>query len=470
MKSKGNNIKEAVEIKTKKEPINKTKQIEFLEPVKNQKGELIWLCREANGKRKSFSIVARDYPPYKKNSKLLLCNQLEAFFMGPPLLVLDEGLWKYPIAKSMKNLDIVEIYNQIINLARKVIVFSEEVEYKILTLWVLSTWKLGCWRSVGFPIFVGLPESGKSTCMSFLNQLSFRGVKMSGSTDLVISRLSDCWNVTMLFDEAHDDLKKGMRYKFIKDSYKKDGRYIKCDNKNDTGIISLNNFGFKAFAGETLVNFDEAIQSRGIIFQMIKSKPEYYIEEVMDEFISLRTKLLNYRYTYQNPSILPKNHVFGGRLDEIFSSILRTAFQIHVPVTDILRFARGNIITRKEWLKNTPEYEVLTMLLYRQKITKTDTIFNCPSVDLRTLLYDLNWLKIKQDVDNSSFWHKLMVDKSRYLGKILSRLGIKTYRTCSVRYVVFDHRNLSILKRLWEKYSVTISENRLLGLNAWENL
>lgn len=462
MKSIGNNIKEAVK--------TQTKEIEFLEPVKNQEGDLVWLCRDAPNKRRSFYIIPRNFPPYQENSKLLLCNQLEAFTMGAPILISDGELWNYPIAKSMKNLDMAETYNQILNLAKKVIIFSEEVEYKLLTLWTISTWKLGCWRSVGFPIFVGPPESGKSTCLSFLNQLAFRGVKMSGSTDLVIPRLSDQWNVTMLFDEAHDDLKKGMRYKFIKDSYKKDGRYIKCDNKNETGIISLSNFGFKAFAGETIVNFDEAIQSRSIIYQMVRDKPKCYIEEMKDEFISLRTKLLNYRYNYLNPLILPKNHIFGGRFDETYSSIFRTAFQLHIPVTDIFRFVIGNNVIQNEWLKNTAEYEVLTILLYRRKIAKSETGLNFLSIDLLTLLYDLHWIENKQEARDSLSWQKKMTDKARELGKILLRMGLKTTRTHGIRYFVFNERNMKILEYLWKKYDVTLTGNKLLGLNAWENL
>jgi hypothetical protein len=121
---------------------------------------------------------------------------------------------------------------------------------------IISTWKEESWHKIGFPVFIGPYNSGKTTCLHAIAQMGYRIVKAINPSFASMPRLTHYHRGGLLIDEAHDKLNprtNSEMLSFIKDSYKRGSLYLNCDNKNQKEIIAIKNFGFKAHSGA--INF-----------------------------------------------------------------------------------------------------------------------------------------------------------------------------------------------------------------------
>jgi len=196
--------------------------------------------------------------------------------ISEPVTVVDKEfavrkiLWELPELKTFEQLDMHEVYNNMLEISKKVLGFSEEIEYKIFNLWIISTWKQECWDTVGFPVFIGPYNSGKSTCLQTIAQMGYRIVKSINPTFAVMPRLTHYHRGALLIDEAHDSLNPGtnsQKLGFIKDSYKRGSTYLSCDNNNQKGVVATKNLIKKVLWQQRILDLRLLLEKRVLILR-----------------------------------------------------------------------------------------------------------------------------------------------------------------------------------------------------------
>jgi len=347
-------------------------------------------------------------------------------------------LWELPKYKDYDNLSMVDVFNEMMELTKKTIYFSESIEYKILNLWIISTWKQECWHTIGFPVFIGPHNSGKTTCLQAIAQMGYRFVKAINPSFASMPRLTHYHRGGLLIDEAHDRLNprtNSEMLSFIKNSYKKGSLYLTCDNNNQKGIVAIKNFGFKAISGEK--TFNPALLSRSIIFNMEEEKDKLPIKYVFKDFEEIRSKLLCYRINFDNPPDLGEEYILKGRTREIFESIISTGLHIGVDVEDVIRYAQEKEKEELDARKDTEEYEILE--------TINEIGLDRTSMPLREIINGLGWDEGSEKETQNNYKH---------LGRILKKLELKTTKKSKGRHIVLNNKNLKILDRLFKRYDI----------------
>lgn len=356
------------------------------------------------------------------------------------------GVWRIPIWKD-GDVDVYDLYDSMNVLMHDLVVFPEEIHYKIIILWILSTWKLDCWETVGFPVFRGIIGSGKTRALNIIDQLAYRNVACSSATFSAIARLSHYWHVSLTIDEANNKLNKRTErgaelLDFIKQSYKKGSKYISSDLNDQEEVRATNNFGFKAFAGER--SFDPALVSRGIDIFMEKSNPiGKKLEYFKDDFDRVRSMLLDYRYKISDPPDLGEEFELNGRTREVYESIIATGRHMGQDVDDVIEFAKMKEAEAEEDLQGTIESEILQIIKNKSEDAKNKTLENYDApekVFLNDICEILGWTETKQ--------------KQR-IGYILKNMDIKTKRTREGRTIsIIDRTNSKRLGYLYRRYKV----------------
>lgn len=362
----------------------------------------------------------------------------------PPI---DKDLWPLPIWKDIKtdDLDMQNTYLELLNLIKQCIVFSEEMDYKIYTLWIISTWKQEQWDTIGFLIFRGLISSGKTRALDIIKQIAYRPIQATGISMPALFRFTDIYNTTILVDEIDNKIDKrteGGRIwlDYLKPSYRRGSCYYTADKEDQDKIKKYRNFGFKAFAGEK-GGFDRAMFDRSITFHMDQNVPEALeLKQLQPEFERIRTMLLNYRFKFMDPPELPDTIDIPPRTREIYSSILRTALHIGIDIDDILKIITEREKEKLEELQNSDEYFVLSAVAnISQTTTNTLTgVEDAPeTVSYRDIAEYLNW----ED------------EKRQKIGYVFRRLGLKTKRQKDGYVVsVVDEKNRNHLSQLYKRF------------------
>jgi len=427
------------------------------EPVLNKEGKPLWLTKEKDKfwlkepvlwrcNRCGAFIQATSGKPSKCYTEQGGCNLASTFTKVADTI--DTSLWKLPTWTDLSKLDMLIVFNTMLALIKKLLVFPEEILYKIYILWIISTWKLEHWDSVGFPTFIGIPNSGKTRALLVIAELAYRALKTSGVSQAVIPRLCHYHNVTLLIDEAHDRLnpRKNMGSEllnFVKDSYIRGSTYITCDNDDQSKVVVARNFGFKAIAGEK--SFNPALLSRSLVFWMDKDEPEIpklsYAEKDLQ---SLRSQLLAYRFKTGCPPDLGRDFCLKGRTREIFESIISTGKHIGVGVEDIIEYAKNRDRESAEDLKDTVEYDILAAIKNCQENPHTGD-------DPRRILIDrilngIGWFPPEET--------ELRKNRQK-IGYILKNMSLKIKRTTDGRAIyVYETHNERRLEKLNKRYGI----------------
>jgi hypothetical protein len=208
-------------------------------PIYSLKPHGLWKCRKCGAETQSIT----EKPDYCKSG-----DHSSTFERVTKIIKPD--LWKIPHWEDIE-INKKELYENMLTIIKNLIVFSDEIEYQIYTLWIMSTWKLEAWDTVGYPVFIGIPNSGKSQALLVIHNLGYRAPKASGVKSASIPRLCHYYNVTLLIDECHNKLNPKTEtgselIDFCKDSYKRGSVYITCDNDDQEELKVTRNFGFKA--------------------------------------------------------------------------------------------------------------------------------------------------------------------------------------------------------------------------------
>lgn len=368
--------------------------------------------------------------------------------------IINKNLWKIPIWENIpvEDLDMLGVYDDMLRLVKRCIIFPESLHYKLFTLWVISTWKTGHWSSVGFPLFLGDHDSGKTRALDIIRELAYRMIHSAGTTFPAMVRATHFYQAGLIIDEASDRLNRKSEtgremLNFVKPSYRDGSRYTAADKDDPEKINSYRNFGFKSFAGER--SFDLALISRSITFVMQQADPEvpelYYIQDELDE---LQTKLLNYRYKTGQPTDLGMDFVLKGRLREVFGCIISTAMHIGQPYQDIIDYALNIKKEQQEDLLGTLENDILVIIKSSEEMQTTidgSELDDAPEyVHFKDLLEG-----IYPDMESPDEKR----NNGQQIGYAVRRLRLKTKKLHGRNVIPLHHkRNASRLKYLYMKY------------------
>jgi len=344
-------------------------EMEILEPVLDENENPRWLIRE-NGKFELMypntwkcPICKHMVVSEKKPKKCGTCKEKRDFERITRNI--NPDIWKLPLWEdiSTEKLDMKNVYNFIYEQIKRLIVFPEEIQYKLFILWSISTWKVDVWSTVGFPSFLGIPDSGKTRALDVLRQICYRMIHASHVTFPAMVRATHVFGAGVLVDEAQTKLNPRTEggkemISFLKTSYRRGSTYTVADKEDPYDLIVYKNFGFKAFAGER--GSDYAMATRSITFYMDKSKPEIPdLKYVQNELDIIQTILLNYRYKIDDPPDLGIDFVLDGRMREIFEGIIATGKHIGIDIDDVIQYVKERKEEIESRLQDTIEYEIL---------------------------------------------------------------------------------------------------------------
>jgi len=455
---------------------------EFLEPVYNEKKELCWLTikyiQKTIGKPKSIKKTitenkqVAEIPVFEfKSQGLWLCPKCgnlihsvpdapiycykeqggcgKQTIFKPYTKIINPDFWKIPIWNDIP--DTTGIYQELYDVVKKCVIFVEDIQYKIYSLSIINSYFMDQWETIGYLAFIGLIESGKSRALDIISETGWRMINAgSGISFPAMVRGTHLYGAGILIDEAHDKLtsskKQGYSEKcqemidFIKPGYRKGSHYIIADKEDPDKIISYNNFGFKAFAGER--EFDRATMSRCIDFQMEQDYPEIQnLKEIRNKFEIIQTKLLNLKYKRNTPiPEIPQDIGINGRNFEIFSPIIRTAMYLGIEYKDVVEYAKQRKEEEIESFRNSEEYEVLKAIKGGEENEK---LFDAPEkISYSEIISRMGWEYDK--------------DTGQRIGYILNRkLQLKTKRENTGTVLLLnDPKNDRKLKYLYRRYKV----------------
>ncbi|MCX6706498.1 MAG: hypothetical protein NTV24_05395, partial [Candidatus Woesebacteria bacterium] len=219
----------------------------------------VWLTKE-----KSFTIDNRNYYIDLKKKKLAKLSrkwdkkQLEAFC--------EE------MQKNWKRPNPAEVFGKLKNLLR-VYMDIDDVDYTLLAIWAIGTYF--------FPIFSAYPYlhikapkgSGKTQCLSFLNQVCFNAVKARASLPALRDTI-DAQRGTYLMDQADALYRINMEdlLDILTDSYKRGGGEIRkliADKGKSWNLEEFQAYGPKGFA--SILPLPEDLRDRCLIISLTKS-------------------------------------------------------------------------------------------------------------------------------------------------------------------------------------------------------
>lgn len=399
----------------------------------------IWRCKKCEGTFYDSGIP----------DECLLCNRMSKFERVTENI--DEELWKLPRWEDIpiEDLDMLGLFDDMVRLFRRIIIFPEDIYYKLYVLWIISTWKSELWETVCFLVFRGLVESGKSRGLDICRELCYRMFHCSGVSFPAMVRVTDRWGAGVLIDEIDNKVdirtESGRAYvDFLKPSYRRGAKYVTAHLENQDDVKKYKNFGFKAFAGEK-GGMGEALFSRSIDIQMEQAYPEVNeLKEVQDEFDRIQTILLNYKYKTNEPPELPVDCFLKGRDREIFSCIIRTAMHIGIDTTDIYDFIKSR---RQEIIDDLQESDEYLILRAIKNLENASTLDDAPeALDYGDIARDVGW-------DPDTEFGKKKRQKLGYIFK--KKLQLKTKRRKQGCVLLLNHpTNERKLKNLYRRYGL----------------
>jgi len=167
-----------------------------------------------------------------------------------------------------------------------------------------------------------------------------------------------------LIDEAHDIQNNSAVFPFLKGSYRRGSKYLKSKDNTECNITVMDNFGFKAFAGEAGFE-NNALSDRCIgINPEIEGKPEIQKFSYVDkELNSIRDDLLLFaKEDGLKPDLGNKYKTLTGRTRELYEPLIAIAQHIGISYDDIEAHATEDKQRKQEDRQTTVEYEILSFI------------------------------------------------------------------------------------------------------------
>lgn len=294
------------------------------------------------------------------------CNRTSTFKEITPQPIV--GYWDDIPFREINPIEL-DIYESIYKLLEDTVILKDEQEYMAMTLAIIGSWKIECFPSYPYLLYMGTIESGKTRALDLVRLLSYHGISAGAISLPAMTRLIELYKATLTEDEAQVtfDIRNSEgreTLKIYKVGYRRGQKYIIADKENPDRIIARDVYSFKAIASEK--SLDAAIQSRSIIFWMEEAEPKIRdLAEIEKLAEPIRGKLLYYRYFQPEPLTLQELGVdigLRGRIEEIFTPLFRVAYQLGVDPEPLKIFARKQKMMKLQELNSGIDTTILYYL------------------------------------------------------------------------------------------------------------
>jgi hypothetical protein len=325
-----------------------------------------------------------------------------------------------------------ELYAKIKTYLKKYIDLEKEEDYTILTAWIIGTYF--------FPIFSAYPYihvkapkgSGKSQCLSFLNQTTFNGVKARASLAALRDTV-DSLRGTYLMDQA-DALHRNNQEDFLDiltDSYKKEGGSIRkmVQVKNNWNLEEFEAYGPKAFA--SINQLPEDLRDRCIVIPLIRSSKNL---PALDEGNVIWREIRGNLYTYliTEYSIVSGNYLaceYGYKED---TDMVGRKLELWLPIETILM----SVCVKKEELEMAKKrflarYEFAGYQTSEIEVAVIETIIKLMKDGLNIVLRPK---EIASEIDEDQFEEEdkftfaSIKQKSTIVGRAITKFNLATQK------------------------------------------
>jgi len=414
-------------------------------PIFELKKEGLWQCKKCGAISQFLPHDGKPTECYESDGG---CGRFSQFKPITTKITGDiQNLWKLTKWQDIpkEDLDMVNIFETMVDLSKKCLIFPDETLYKIYNLWIISTYHINIWESVGWLSFIGLHDSGKTRALDYISELAYRTVHGgSGVSFPAMVRATHYYGSGILLDQAETKMNSNTEtgrelLGFILPSYRRRSHYVVAHKEDQQKTISYNNFGFKAFASER--TFNPALTSRCIPFHMERDYPEISkLSYLQDDFNLIQTKLLNYKFKFKPPEDLENDFVLKGRIREIFESIIATGKHIGVDVSDIIKYATDMETEKEEELAGTVEYDILKFIKGGEENQK---LFDAPEIlPFEDICTGIGWDYDKKHAQRLGYiFNKKLILKTKRMNK-------------GTVLLLNESKNARRLKYLYRRYHV----------------
>ncbi|MHC1630743.1 MAG: hypothetical protein ACXQT4_00330 [Methanotrichaceae archaeon] len=277
----------------------------------------------------------------------------------------------YPYPAPRKIDPWTDIFQQIVDILEKTIFYDEKILYIIHALWIMASYRQQDFDVAPYLQFIAPISSGKTRALEVTSLLSYRGVLYATISPAALCREIDKYHITPCVDQAEFNLDTRNdygreNYNIFLCGYRKGQFYTRADRENTDDVIRKDVFSFKALTSTR--DFDEALSSRSIIFNMKEGEPEIKdIKEIMPEIQRLRMQLLYLHLLKDSPLLSHLNAIhecpsITGRLREIYQPLIAVADFLCIDKTPIVSFIEKDKIRKLKVLQESLEGQIVTTI------------------------------------------------------------------------------------------------------------
>jgi len=298
----------------------------------------MWQCMRCETE---FTVDKKPYKPYICTN----CDRKGPFKQLTPSPDF-KPLWKLPGRPVQANPK--HIRDEIKAFIKEHLVLPDVRQYDIMCDSIMASWLHEQLPSLGYLMFIGPKESGKTRALEILQELAFHAVRSSTIPPADIYRLIEKYHNTLLIDEAESQLNLKYEmgrtlYAVMNAGYKRGDVAIRCDDTNEPKGYDL--FSLKAIASTQ--SFIPTLESRCFVFEMEQAKAGRHL---IDEkwALEIRSMLLYFRYRFYDSLPITIVEMKSGRLTEMFIPIFSVQKLVNGAVDDqIVEYAEEMSTKRK---------------------------------------------------------------------------------------------------------------------------
>ena len=175
------------------------------------------------------------------------------------------------------NISPYKVFEEILSLIKRYIELEKEIDYLLITAWILGTYFLPAFSAYSFLHIKAPKRSGKSQCLNLLTQLCFNAMKARPSL-AALGDTVDALRGTYLIDQADALERKGNEelLDILADSYKKSGgkrRITTFDKRKNREVLEFETYSPKVFA--SIRELPEDLRDRCLIVPLIRSQKNF---------------------------------------------------------------------------------------------------------------------------------------------------------------------------------------------------
>jgi len=352
---------------------------------------------------------------------------------------------------------------------RKYIEFPDDIEYKLVTAWIVGTYLIPVWKTYPYLSVSGTKRVGKSKLLSLLEMLCFNAINAASISTPSIFRLIEATKCTLLIDEAgklsyESDWSQEMR-NILQCGYKRGAAVVRTEEIKGQYIPKLHQvFSPKAFV--TFKGAEEILEDRCINLTLLRTTNEKILDTEIDEEDPIWQKIRDMLYVftlkkwkeikeiYDN---FPSLKEIKGRFRELWKPIFVLTKYLYGEETmfKMINYAKQKTELHSAADEETPDMLLLTAL---KNLVKTDDFYKISDIkkEIEKILPEdaqPKWLTTKWV--GRSLTHQFKIDCSRKIGKNVERyITVKKIKELCNRY--------GITEKIESKTETELSEEKLI--------